>query len=331
MKLVICDYKEPLHRDLEREISILRNILGQNTDIAIYEHQGNEEAFKSAIHDADGILTSYLEFPKEIINSTSNLRAISIEATGYNFVDALAAEKKGVAVSVIGEYCTQEVADHTMALMLAAARKLKHYRIQIECRHRYDYNSTSGMFRLEGSTLGIIGLGKIGKAVARRAAGFGLNVIAYSPTCSTEAAEAAGAKLVSLDELFAKSNIISLHMRLTSQNEYLLNWNAFLKMKQKPIIVNVSRGTMIVEKDLVRALDEGLIFGAGLDVLEHETHEETLINPLVGRENVILTPHTAFYSDYSLYECQRIAAENLAYSLKGNYEKVFRMVNHIEK
>lgn len=329
MKIVICDYKEPLNRDLKLEVSIFKKGLGEETEVVIYEHHGDKNELEAVIRDADGILTSYLEFPADVINSTQQLKVISIEATGYNFVDAQAATKKKIGVSVIGEYCTQEVADHTMALMLAVARNLKHYQNKIEHEHKFDYNSISGMFRLEGSVMGIIGLGKIGKAVAKRAAGFGLKVIAYSPSCTQEVAASVGATLVSFDELLSQSNIISLHMRLTPENEGVLNREAFLKMKKKPIIVNVSRGSMIVESELVRALDEGLIFGAGLDVLTRETHEETMVNPLVGRENVVITPHMAFYSDFALYECQRIAAENVVHYLNGEYDKVFRMVNHI--
>lgn len=331
MKIVICDYKEPLNRDLNREISFFKEGLGDDTEVVVYEYKNDVNELKSVIADADGILTSYLEFPKDVIDSTKQLKIISIEATGYNFVDADAASKKGVGVCVIGEYCTQEVADHTITLMLAVARNLKHYRNQIEVCHKYDYNSISGMFRLEGSVLGILGLGKIGKAVAKRAQGFGLKVIAYSPSCKKEAADALGVTLVSLEELYETSNIITVNMRLTDDNVGMLDYNAFCKMKQKPVIVNVSRGAMIVEQDLVRALDEGLIFGAGLDVLETETDEETTVNPLVGRENVVITPHMAFYSDTALYECQRIASQNLVHYLNGAYDKVFRMVNQVEK
>lgn len=330
MKVAICDYKEPLNRDLEIEKGIFKKMLGEDTEISLYVHEGDCEAFKKAIKDVDGVLTSYLEFPKEIIQSNPTLKGISIEATGYNFVDADAAEKQNTAVAVIGEYCTQEVADHTMALMLAVARKLKHYDREIEKKHVYDYNSTSGMIRLEGSTFGIMGLGKIGKAVAKRAQGFGMHVITYSPSCNPDVAETLGVKLVSKEELFATSDVISLHMRLTDENVNILNKEAFDQMKKKPVIVNVSRGAMIDEMALLDALNQGKIFGAGLDVLVEETNENTLKSPFVGREDVVLTPHTAFYSDFALYECQRIAAENLCYILKGEKDKIFRMVNNVE-
>ena len=330
MNVAICDYKEPLNRDLEIEKGIFKKMLGEDTEISLYVHEGDNEALKNAIKDADGILTSYLEFPREIIQSNPDLKGISIEATGYNFVDADAAQEQDTAVAVIGEYCTQEVADHAMALMLAVARKLKHYDREIEYKHVYDYNSTSGMIRLEGSTFGIMGLGKIGKAVAKRAQGFGMHVIAYSPSCKLEVAESLGVKLVSKEELFATSDVISLHMRLTDENVNILNKEAFDQMKKKPVIVNVSRGAMIDEAALLDALNDGRVFGAGLDVLVEETNENTLKSPFVGREDVVLTPHTAFYSDFALYECQRIAAENLCYILRGEKDKVFRMVNDVD-
>lgn len=330
MKIAICDYKEPLNRDLEIEKDIFRKAFGKDVEINTYIHNGIEQELIDALQDVDGVLTSYLEFPASVITACPSVKAISIEATGYNFVDADTAAKQNTAVAVIGEYCTQEVADHTMALILAVSRKLKHYRHEIEHKHKYDYNSTSGMIRLSESTLGILGLGKIGKAVAKRAKGFGLKVIAYSPSCKPEIAEALGITLVTKEELFKTSDIISLHMRLTPENEKMLNREAFAMMEKKPVIVNVSRGAMIDEDALLEALDSGKIFGAGLDVLQEETDENTVKSPLVGREDVVLTPHTAFYSDKALYDCQRIAAENLVYMLNGDADKVFRMVNDVD-
>lgn len=326
MKILMCDSAEALNRDLEIEKKFLRNVLGDDTRIEVYAYENDNHKLIDKLQGVDGILTSYLTLDREILESTDQLKAISIEATGYNFVDADAAKENQISVSVIGEYCTQEVADHTMALLLALARKLKHYRNQIEIKQKYDYNSTSGMFRLEGATLGIMGLGKIGKAVAKRAKGFGLRVIAYHPTMDPVKAKELDVELVSFGQLLEESNIISLHMRQTDENVGIIDKEAFCKMKKKPILLNVSRGAMIVEEDLLEALDKELIYGAGLDVLEDETKEGIQKNPLVGRENVILTPHSAFYSDTSLFECQRIGAENLAYQLKEQYEKVFRIV-----
>ena len=132
-----------------------------------------------------------------------------------------------------------------------------------------------------------------------------MHVIAYSPTCKPEVAKALNVRLVDKDTLLKEADVISLHPRLTPETENFLNEEAFNKMEKKPIIVNVSRGAMIDEAALVKALDEGKVFGAGLDVLVEETNENTLKSPLVGREDVVLTPHMAFYSDFSLYESER--------------------------
>ncbi|MDN3954850.1 C-terminal binding protein [Sporolactobacillus laevolacticus] len=327
MKIVICDQKKFLNRDLELEIAIIKKELGAQTELCIYEDQGDTDERMQMLHDADAILTSYLELSDKAMNSMHKLKVISIESTGYNFVDTEATAQRGIAITAVEEYCTQEVADHAMALMLAVARNLKHYQKQIESKHRFDYNSISGMFRLEGSVLGLIGMGKIGRAVAKRAAGFGLKMIAYSPSCSQETARKYGVTLVSFDELLERSKIIALTTSLTPKNQGMLNHSTFTKMIQKPIIINVSRGGLIVENDLAQALDERLVSGAGLDVLENETDEETTRNPLIGRENVVITPHSAFYSDTALYECQRIAAENLVFYLRGEYDNVFKIVN----
>ncbi|MFI3226882.1 MAG: NAD(P)-dependent oxidoreductase [Clostridia bacterium] len=330
MKIVICDYKEPLSRDLDREVQHIKKGLGEDTEVIIYEYKGDRDELKELLKDADGVLTSYLEFDADLISCMKKCRGISIEATGYNFVDADACENQNMGVAVIAEYCTQEVADHCMTLLLAISRKLKFYNNDIERKKSYDYNATCGMIRLEGSTLGIMGFGKIGKALAKRAQGFGLNVIAYSPSCTEEIAKEYGVTLATPDEIYAQSHLIALTMRLTPENENIINADAFAKMKNKPAIANIARGALIDESALVKALDDGTVFGAGLDVLREETAEYACASPLAYRDDVIMTPHSAFYSDFALEECQRIASENLVYMVKGELDKVFRMVNNIK-
>ncbi len=328
MKVLICDYKEPLNRDIEVEKRFLREGLGEDLEIEVFEYKGDDDMLIEALADVDAVLTAYLKFDERIISSAKKLKFISIEATGYNFIDIEAAAKNNVGVSVIGEYCTQEVADHTIALALGVCRNFKKYTNDIEINHKYDFNIVGGMIRLDGSTFGIMGLGKIGRAVAKRAQGFGMKTIAFDPFCPPELAKSCDTELVSLDKLLEESNIISLNMLLTPETTNILNKEAFLKMKKKPVIVNVSRGAMINEDDLVWALDNDIIYGAGLDVLVDESYEGTLTNPLVGRDNVLLTPHTAFYSDFSMLECARISSYNIVNYLKGEPNKVNRMLNN---
>lgn len=327
MKIVICDHKESLDRDVAAEINLLKNMLGEETNVIVYEYDGNDEKLKTAISDADGIMTSYVTFTDEIISSCENLKAISINATGYNFIDLESARKNNVKIAVISEYCTQEVSEHAFSLALAVARNLKKYSNSIDIDKKYTFNCAQGMFRLEGSTFGIMGLGKIGRSVAKKAQGFGMKVIAFSPSCPDSVASELGITLVDKQQLFRESHFICLTMSLNKENTQILNHQAFTLMKQKPIIVNVSRGQMIDEDALIYALDNGLIFGAGLDVLVDESEQYIANSPLTGRDNVILTPHAAFYSDFSMEENQRIGVSNLVNILSGDMAAVTRIVD----
>jgi len=326
MKILIADYAEPMHRDLSVETTILKTGLGEACACETYVYKGDRDELISKMRGADALLSSYLPIDREIVQSTPDLRMISIEATGYNHVDLGACEEHGVAVAVIGEYCSREVADHAFTLALAVARNLKRYQADIELSHRWDYNLTGDMFRLEGKRFGIVGLGKIGTILARRAQGFEMETVAFDPYCPPERAQAAGVKLVPLDELYATSRFIALTTMLTKDNAGMLGREAFSKMRNRPVIVNTSRGELIDEPALVEALDRGILYGAGLDVLCDETHGAMENHPLVGRPDVVLTPHAAFYSVESLADCARIACENIIHYLKGSPERVFRLL-----
>lgn len=328
MKIVICDSKESLDRDVAAEVKLFRQQLGADTEVIVHEYNGDDLALRQIISDADGVMTSYVSFNEDLIAAGNRLKGISINATGYNFINLQAAARHRVSVAVIAEYCTQEVSEHAMTLGLAVARNLKAYTRSIEQQHKFAFNAVSGMFRLEGSTFGIMGLGKIGRAVARKAQGFGMKVIAFSPSCPPKEAETLGIQLVSKQQLFADSKFICLTMSLNDSNVNILNHEAFSQMKNKPVIINVSRGQMIDEQALAEALDNGTVFGAGLDVLVEETDEYISQSPLAGRDNVVLTPHAAFYSDFSMQENQRIGVENLVNILNNNFAAVTRIVSN---
>lgn len=326
MKIVICDHKESLDRDVEAEIAMFKQQLGEETNVIVHEFNGDKEALKVALKDADGVMTSYVEFDDDILSSCQ-LKGISINATGYNYVDIASAQKNNTHVAVISEYCTQEVSEHAMSLCLAVARNLKAYTRSIEVDKKYSFNCVEGMFRIEGSKFGIMGLGKIGKALARKAQGCGMKVIAFSPSCSEVEAKQLGIDLVDKTTLLENSHFICLTMSLNESNINILDKKAFASMKNRPIIVNVSRGQMIDESALIEALDQNKIFGAGLDVLVDESDRYISNSDLVGRDNVIITPHAAFYSDFSMHENQRIGVSNLVNILTEKYSEVTRLVN----
>ena len=179
MKIVISDYPDVLGRELEKEIAFVREDI---PDAAVVVHPyAAPEDFYREMADADGLLTAFIPLDRAALDRMPQLKAVAINATGYNFVDLEETRRRSIPVCAIGEYCTQEVADHTMALLLALDRNLKHYSNDIDHVHRWQYYSAPRPMGLDGKTLGLFGFGKIGKAVARRARGFGMRVLAVDP------------------------------------------------------------------------------------------------------------------------------------------------------
>lgn len=326
MKIVIADYPDVLGRELDKEIAYVRADI---PDAAVVIHPYRDsEAFYREMADADGLLTAFIPLDKAALDRLPRLRAISINATGYNFVDLDETRRRGIAVCAIGEYCTQEVADHTIALLLALDRNLKHYADDIDRLGRWQYYSAPRPMGLTGATLGLFGFGKIGRAVAHRAQGFGMRVLAVDPRADRAQAEALGVTLTDADTLLREADAVSCHMNLTSENEGFFDYACFERMAKRPIFLNVARGGCVVEADLVRALDEGLVRAAGLDVLEAEKPDLAHC-ALRGRENVILTPHAAFYSARSIDALQRMSCKNLTLCLTGRTREAFRVVNGV--
>jgi D-3-phosphoglycerate dehydrogenase len=178
-------------------------------------------------------------------------------------------------------------------------------------------------------TLGIVGFGKIGRAVARRAHGFGMKIVANDPHSNEHEAPDLNVQFLDLPDLLAAADIVSLNCRLSSDNRHMINANAFQQMTRNPILINCARGGLVDEVALVNALDTGQISGAGLDVLSDESANLSTSN-LTGRSNVIITPHIAFYSDASILESRKIAASNIRNFLDGKHDNVRHYIHHSE-
>lgn len=327
MKVVITDYKDVLERNLEYEKNILLEGL-KDVEIVIYEYNGDQNEFLEVVKDADAILTAFLDINKNVISKCKNLKCISINAVGYDCVDLNEATKNNIAVCPIGEYCTQEVAEHTMSLILSLSRGIKHYINDIDKKKIWKYQSINNLQRIEGQTLAIFGFGKIGRAVAKRALAFGMKVVAVDPYVKEEDIKNLNVTLVDCEYALKNADIISNHMNQNSSNNNFFTINEFRKMKKKPIFINAGRGSSVNEDDLLHAINENLLRGVGLDVLAEE-NPDLEKNKLVGKENVIITPHAAFYSETSMRELQRISCENIVYYLKGEKKKVNRIINDI--
>lgn len=308
-----------------RDLSIERRELPAGARIGRFTYRGDREALAAACRGADAILTDYVPFDRAVLGQLARCRIISVAATGWDCVDTTAADERGIAVSAVGEYCTDEVADHTLALLLALNRQLIAYHEQVQVRHSFRWNDVTGLRRLAGQTLGIIGFGRIGRAVCRRALGFDLEVLACDPKVDAATITDHGAKPADLDELLAEADIITLHSNLDAGSRGLLNRDAFARMGRRPLVLNVARGALIVEADLVDALDRGLVAGAGLDVLAEDS-PDLARHALAGRRDVLLTPHVAFYSESALADLRRISARNIRAFLDGRPGEVFRLV-----
>jgi phosphoglycerate dehydrogenase-like enzyme len=301
MSVVFAEMPEAAERDL----SIERRHLPPGALIDQYIYTGDRQALAAACREADAIVTDYVPFDGEVLGALGRCRIISVAATGWDCVDVAAAAKRGIRVSAVGEYCTDEVADHTLALLLALNRRLIAYHRQVQERNSWLWNEIHGVRRLAGQTLGLIGFGRIGQAVCRRALGFGLSA--------------------GFDELLAESDILSLHCNLDQSNRGLLDRGAFARMRKSPLLINVARGGLIVEADLIAALEQGQVAAAALDVLAEDS-PDLARHPLAGRRDVLLTPHVAFYSDSALADLRRISANNVRAFVEGRPGDVFRLV-----
>ncbi len=264
--------------------------------------------------DADAILVTYAKLTRELLMQLKRCKAIGRFGLGVDNIDLVAAKEKGIAVNYVPDYCIREVSDHTMALLLALIRKIP-FSNKLVQGGRWEMPAVVPIRRLEGTVLGLIGFGNIPRLVAPKAMAFGMKVIAFDPYAKPELFKGAGVESVDFDTLLKSSDYVSVHAPLMPQTRGLINAAAFGKMKKGAYIVNTARGPLIDEAALIAALDSGQIGGAALDVVVAEPLAKD--SALLGRDNVIVTPHTAFYSIEALEELQSKCASDVARVLSG--------------
>lgn len=276
---------------------------------------------------ADGIVIQYAPLTRRVIESLARCRVISRYGVGVDTVDVAAATERGIWVANVPNFSTVEVAEHTLALLLALARRL--FPLD-DLVHRGGWSTIEVMGHavpLVDQTLGLIGFGAIARAVAFRARALGLRVLTYSPRTPAEVTLEYGVEQAGLGDLFARSDYVSLHCPLTPQTHHIVDATAIRQMKPGACLINTARGQLVDQPALVQALQERKLSGAALDVLEHEPIPPG--DPLLAMRNVILTPHSAFYSVRSLEDLQTRAAENVVDVLRG--EAPHSAVNQIDK
>jgi len=268
--------------------------------------------------DADALLVTYGQINADVIAGLKNCKAIGRFGIGTDNIDIGAAAGKGIVVTYAPVYCLDEVSDHAMALLLSVARKIP-YANKLVADGRWEMPAVVPIARLRGTTLGLLGLGNIPQQIVGKAQAFGMNVIAADPYCPEEVFGKLNVVKVEFDDLLAQSDYISVHAPLTPETEKMFNMDAFKKMKNTAFLINTARGPLVDTADLAAALDAGEIAGAGLDVLPTEPPAPD--DPIVGRDDVVLTPHTGFYSEDALLDLQTTVASDVAAVLAGEEPK----------
>jgi D-3-phosphoglycerate dehydrogenase / 2-oxoglutarate reductase len=284
-----------------------------NPTLRMAKSTGAEDILEVA-RDADAILVTYAKLTGDLIRQLTRCKAIGRFGLGVDNIDLPAAKEKGIAVNYVPDYCIREVSDHAMGLLLGLIRKIPFSNNLVQAG-RWEMPAVVPIRRIEGTVLGLLGFGHIPRLVAPKAKAFGMKVIAYDPYAKAELFKAAGVESVDLDTLLATSDYLSVHAPLTPQTRGMMNAQAFAKMKKGAYIVNTARGPLIDEAALIAALDSGQLGGAALDVVAVEPLAKN--SPLLGRDNVIVTPHTAFYSIEALDELQSKCASDVARVLSG--------------
>jgi D-3-phosphoglycerate dehydrogenase / 2-oxoglutarate reductase len=274
----------------------------------------SEEELIALTQEADAILNCYAKITARVIQKLERCRIIARYGIGVDNVDLAAASAARILVTNVPDYCIDEVSDHALALLLALARRIAAADAAVKAG-AWDVVAHAGIRRIRGQTLGLLGFGKIAKALASKIQAFGMKVLVYDPYVEPGLIAEHGAASVPLEQLLAQSDAVSIHVPLSPTTRNLIGERELSGMKPTAFLVNTSRGGIVDEQALARALKEGKLGGAALDVLSTEPPPED--HPLRQAPNMILTPHLAFYSRESVIELQTKAADEVARALRG--------------
>jgi D-3-phosphoglycerate dehydrogenase len=307
-KVVITDY-------VWESLDVERKTLAGLADIVPMKTK-NPEEFIGEAADCDALLNTYAgPITAEVMAKMPRCRIIARYGIGVDTIDLKAATEAGIIVTNNPTYCIEEVAEHTMALLLACARKVPFYDRMVR-GGKWELPPGKPMFRLSGRTLGLVGFGNIARQVAVRAAAFGMKIVYADPFVKEGQLKEPGRK-VELDELYASADFVSLHPPLTPQTRGMIGDAALGKMKPTAFVINCARGPVVDTDALARALDAKKIAGCALDTTDPEPLPDP--HPLRGRDNVIVTPHTAWYSEQALVGLQAGAPGEVRRVLTGEW------------
>jgi len=271
----------------------------------------DESTLSRLAASADAIITNWAQVTTNVVQSARKCRVICRSGIGLDNIDIATATSRGVPVTNIPDYCVTEVADHALALLLACARQIAFFHLRTK-QGEYRLQSAQPMPRLSGKVLGLIGLGRIARALGERARALGMEIVAHTPSGNARGIDC---RMLSLEDLLEVSDFISIHAPLTPATKHLLGMAQFERMKRNAYLINTSRGGLIDHAALAAALDRGLLAGAALDVFDPEPPD--LTHPLFRDERVIVTPHAAFVSVESLIELRTRVARQVLEVFQG--------------
>ena len=281
---------QPIH---EAGIELLKNNINYEFEIIEDAEISN---LKSKIVDCDGVSIRTAKLPAEAINAAKSLKIISRHGVGYDNIDLKSSKDKNITIAITAKANAIAVAEHVMFMLLSISKRKNMYDESVKTGKFEERNKLPKTVELWNKNILIAGFGRIGKALIKRCLGFEMNVFVYDPFVSSDVIEDIGGKKVeNLEDSIKKMDVVSLHVPLTEKTKNLINYELLKTMKKNCIIINAARGGIVNETDLDRALNENLIFGAGIDVFEKEPPDDN--NPLLKNEKVFLSPHTASFTE----------------------------------
>lgn len=307
-KIIITDH---VADEIDTEKDVLERNLGSDLIIREFQTKNVDEVINEVL-DCDAIINCYAKISGELIRKMSNCKIIARYGIGVDTIDVEAATKENIIVTNVPDYCCDEVSDHTITLILNLIRKIKLLDKNVK---EWNLNIAKPIKRISNLTLGIIGFGKIGRLVSMKASVFNFKILVYDKIdINNNIYKKCNAEKSSFKNLLKISDVISVHLPLTKETRNLITSEEIALLRKKPIIINTSRAGIINEKDLYNAIIDKKVSGVGLDVLERIP---PLNNPLLRFDNVIITPHSAFYSEGAIEEMEIRASMEVVKALKG--------------
>jgi D-3-phosphoglycerate dehydrogenase / 2-oxoglutarate reductase len=308
-KVLLTDYE---FEHLQYEEDVFQES-GLDIEFIKAQCKTEEEVIQQAKH-VDAILNQYAPVSRRVIELLENTKIISRYGVGVNTIDLDAAKEKGITVANVPDYGMEEVSNHALALLLSWARKVTLLNNEVK-KGNWDFKACVPIHRFNEQTVGVLGFGRIPRRFIEKVKPLGFKTAAYDPFVSAEDMAAVGVQKMELDEIIRESDFLSVHVPLIDDTFHLINEERLNQMKRNAVIINTARGPIIDEKALADALEKGIIAGAALDVTEDEP--VSINSPLLKMDNVIITPHSAWYSEEAMIELRQKAAKNIVTVLSG--------------